>query len=128
MVPYVDAGLFEDVSDIWEEPDVRRAGVHQRCDDHRRQAVGRALHILPVGRLLPQRHLSTQLGLSEPTNWEEEKANCQTYLDNGIKCYTIGTKFLWTAGGWFDYLNMRTNGYDFHVALASGEAEWTDAA
>ena len=51
------------------------------------------------------------MGLAEPTTWDEEKANCQKILDNGRKCYTIGTKFLWTAGGWFDYINMRTNGY-----------------
>jgi multiple sugar transport system substrate-binding protein len=48
-------------------------------------------------------------------------ANCQVIIDSGRKCYTIGTKFLWTAGGWFDYLNMRTNGFDFHMALARGE-------
>ncbi|MBT8408284.1 MAG: ABC transporter substrate-binding protein, partial [Alphaproteobacteria bacterium] len=73
-----------------------------------------------------RKDLYEQYGLSEPATWEEEKANCQTLLDNGVKCYTIGTKFLWTAGGWFDYLNMRTNGYDFHSALLGGEIPWTD--
>jgi multiple sugar transport system substrate-binding protein len=62
-----------------------------------------------------------ELGLSEPATWEEEIANCQVIVDSGRACYTIGTKFLWTAGGWFDYLNMRTNGFDFHMALARGE-------
>ena len=32
----------------------------------------------------------------------------------GITPFTIGTKFLWTAAGVFDYLNLRTNGYDVH--------------
>ena len=54
------------------------------------------------------------------------KSNCQTLLDNGVKCFTIGTKFLWTAAGWFDYLNLRTNGYDFHMQLTAGEVPWTD--
>ena len=67
-----------------------------------------------------------QYGLTEPTTWAEEKANCQTLLDNGVKCYTIGTKFLWTAGGWFDYLNMRTNGYDFHAGADRRAKCWTD--
>ncbi|MBO6676937.1 MAG: carbohydrate ABC transporter substrate-binding protein, partial [Rhizobiales bacterium] len=58
--------------------------------------------------------------------WDEEIANCQAIIDSGRFCYTIGTKFLWTAGGWFDYLNMRTNGYDFHMALTNGEIPWTD--
>ena len=75
-----------------------------------------------------RKDLMEQYGLSEPTTWAEEKANCQTYLDNGIKCYTIGTKFLWTAGGWFDYLNMRTNGYDYHAALTGGTEKWDSEA
>jgi multiple sugar transport system substrate-binding protein len=68
-----------------------------------------------------------ELGLTEPKTFEEELANCQKIVDSGKKCYAIGTKFLWTAGGWFDYLNMRTNGFDFHMQLARGEVEWTDA-
>ena len=44
----------------------------------------------------------------------------------GITPITIGTKYLWTAGGVFDYLNLRTNGYDFHMALTKGEVSWTD--
>ncbi|CAN0603376.1 unnamed protein product, partial [Ectocarpus sp. 12 AP-2014] len=65
-----------------------------------------------------------ELGLAEPATFEEEMANCQKIIDSGRKCYTIGTKFLWTAGGWFDYLNMRTNGYDFHAALLGGTEKW----
>jgi multiple sugar transport system substrate-binding protein len=68
-----------------------------------------------------------ELGLSEPATFDDEIANCQKIIDSGRKCYTIGTKFLWTAGGWFDYLNMRTNGYDYHAALTAGEIPWTDA-
>ena len=68
------------------------------------------------------------LGLTEPATFEEEIANCQKILDSGKKCYAIGTKFLWTAGGWFDYLNMRTNGFDHHMQLARGELNWTEDA
>lgn len=54
------------------------------------------------------------------------KANCQAILDSGRKCYTIGTKFLWTAAGWFDYLNLPTNGYEFHMDLTAGRVSWED--
>ena len=49
-----------------------------------------------------------------------------TLSENGVTPITIGTKYLWTAAGVFDYLNLRTNGYDFHMALTRGEIEWTD--
>ena len=32
----------------------------------------------------------------------------------------------WPAMGTFDILNMRTNGYDFHVGLMAGDESWTD--
>jgi multiple sugar transport system substrate-binding protein len=32
----------------------------------------------------------------------------------------------WTVLGAFDYLNLRTNGYDFHMSLMRGETAWTD--
>ena len=40
---------------------------------------------------------------------------------------TIGTKYLWTAAGWFDYLNLRINGYDFHMDLMAGKVKYEDS-
>ena len=124
MRPYVEAGLFEDVSDLW-------AG---RIGDELASTKG-ALSVDGKQYGVPytyyqwgvyyRQDIFDKYGLKAPSTWEEELANCQVLLDNGVKCYTIGTKFLWTAGGWFDYLNMRTNGFEFHMKLASGEASWT---
>ena len=47
-------------------------------------------------------------------------------LIRGASATRSARAFLWTAGGWFDYLNLRTHGYDFHMALTAGEVEWTD--
>ncbi|MCK5749232.1 MAG: carbohydrate ABC transporter substrate-binding protein, partial [Oricola sp.] len=43
-----------------------------------------------------------------------------------IDCVTTGTKALWPAAGIFDYLDLRTNGYDFHMDLTAGKVAWTD--
>ena len=32
----------------------------------------------------------------------------------------------WPAMGTFDYINMRINGYDFHMSLMAGKEAWTD--
>ncbi len=125
MRPYVDAGLFADISDLWAEPEFEALASTKGAMtlDDKQWGVPYTYYQWGV---YYRKDLFDQYGLSEPTTWEEELANCQTLLDNSVKCYTIGTKFLWTAGGWFDYINSRTNGYDFHVALARGEVEWTD--
>jgi len=125
MLPYVNAGLFMDITDMWDE------GAFEGLD-----AVKGAMTIDGKQWGVPytfyqwgmyyREDIFNELGLEEPATFEEEIANCQAILDSGRKCYAIGTKFLWTAGGWFDYLNMRTNGFDHHMALARGELSWTE--
>ena len=38
----------------------------------------------------------------------------------------IGTKATWTTGGWFDYMHLRVNGYQFHMDLTAGKVPYTD--
>ncbi len=126
MRPYVEAGLFEDVSDLWAEPEIAENLASTKgamTIDGKQWGVPYTYYQWGV---YYRQDIFNELGLSEPATWEEELANCQKIVDSGRACYTIGTKFLWTAGGWFDYLNMRTNGFDFHMQLAAGEVAWTD--
>lgn len=125
MTPYVDAGLFMDISDLWAQPELAALASTKGAMtlDDKQWGVPYTYYQWGV---YYRKDIFDELGLSEPATWEEELANCQAILDSGRKCYTIGTKFLWTAGGWFDYINSRTNGYEFHIQLANGEVEWTD--
>lgn len=126
MRPYVEAGLFEDVSDLWNEPEIAENLASTKgamTIDGKQWGVPYSYYQWGV---YYRKDIYEELGLNEPSNWEEFKANCEAILASGRKCYTIGTKFLWTAGGWFDYLNMRTNGFDFHMQLAGGEISWED--
>ena len=126
MRPYVSAGLFEDVSDLWREPEIAQNLASTKgamTIDGKQWGVPYSYYQWGV---YYREDIFRELGLEEPATWEEEKANCAKIIASGRACYTIGTKFLWTAGGWFDYLNLRTNGYDFHMSLTQGEVPWTD--
>ncbi|MEM6694857.1 MAG: ABC transporter substrate-binding protein [Pseudomonadota bacterium] len=126
MRPYVDAGLFEDVSDLWEDPDIAENLASTKgamTIDGKQWGVPYTYYQWGI---YYRKDIYEELGISEPANWDELKSNCQAVVDSGRACYTIGTKFLWTAGGWFDYLNMRTHGFDFHMQMAAGEIPWTD--
>jgi len=126
MRPYVSADLFEDVSDLWAEPEIGENLASTKgamTIDGKQWGVPYTYYQWGV---YYREDIFEELGLEEPQTWEQELANCQQIVDSGRACYTIGTKFLWTAGGWFDYLNMRTNGFDFHMALTQGEVPWTD--
>lgn len=125
MTPYVDAGLFLDISDLWEDPAMADLASTKGAMTLNDAQWGVPYTYYQWG-VYYRKDIYEELGLTEPATWEEELANCQAILDSGRKCYTIGSKFLWTAGGWFDYINSRTNGYEFHIQLANGEVEWTD--
>ncbi len=125
MKPYVDAGLFEDISDVWASPELADLASTKGAMTLDEKQWGVPYTYYQWG-VYYRADIYKELGLSEPSTFEEMKSNCQAILDSGRKCYTIGTKFLWTAGGWFDYLNMRTNGYDYHAKLTAGEIPWSD--
>lgn len=125
MTPYVDAGLFMDISDLWQEPEFAALASTKGAMTLNGAQWGVPYTYYQWG-VYYRADIFRELGLEEPATWEQELANCDAILASGRKCYTIGTKFLWTAGGWFDYINSRTNGYDFHIQLANGEVAWTD--
>lgn len=125
MAPYVNAGLFEDISDMYANGDLPGLDSVKGAMTLNGKQWGVPYTYYQWG-IYYREDIFDELGLKEPATFNQEIANCRKILASGRKCYSIGSKFLWTAGGWFDYLNMRTNGFDFHMQLARGEVKWTD--
>jgi multiple sugar transport system substrate-binding protein len=61
-----------------------------------------------------------------PLNWQDFLAACQTLKKNQLEPITIGSGDPWVVAAWFDYLNLRINGLDFHQSLLRGEIAFTD--
>ena len=125
MRPYVEAGLFMDVSDLWEEEQFDALASTKSAMTIDDAQWGVPYTYYPWG-VYYREDVYGELGLEEPETWDEMKANCEAILETDRKCFAIGTRALWPAGGWFDYVNARTHGYDFHMELARGEVPWTD--
>lgn len=126
MLPYVNAGLFEPVNDVWKKHDLNNklsSAAAAMTIDGKKWGVPYTYYQWGV---YYRKDLFAANNITVPTNWAEFKAAGAKLKDAGITPITIGTKYLWTAAGVFDYLNLRTNGYDFHMALTKGEIPWTD--
>ncbi|MCJ8298800.1 MAG: extracellular solute-binding protein [Pseudomonadales bacterium] len=126
MLPYVNAGLFEPVDDVWEENGLNKSLASAAASmtiDGKKWGVPYTYYQWGV---YYRKDLFAANDIAVPTNWAEFKAAGAKLNAAGITPITIGTKYLWTAAGVFDYLNMRTNGFDFHMALTKGEVAWTD--
>jgi len=76
--------------------------------------------------ILYRRSLWQQRGYAVPTTWDELLALLGRMRADGLVPIAFGDKDGWPAMGWFDILNLRLNGYDFHVDLLEGRAQWTD--
>ena len=124
---FVDQDLFRDVSDVWEEYGLYDSMASSRLS----VTVDDKQYGVPWGYyqwgMYYRTDIFDKVGLSVPTNFEELVAACSTLRENNITPVAIGTRYLWTAAGWFDYLNMRINGYEFHMDLTAGKVSYEDS-
>ncbi len=124
---FIDKGLIMDISDVWENEGWNEsypAGFRAMS------SVDGNQYFLPASwywwAVYYSKSIFEQYGLEEPETWDEFLALCETLKANGIAPITIGTKYRWTAAAWFDYLNMRVNGPEFHINLMLGKESYAD--
>ncbi len=74
-----------------------------------------------------RKSLFAQHGYQPAKTLDEFTALCKQMTKDGIAApIAFADKDGWPAMGTFDYLNLRTNGYDFHLSLMGGKESWTD--
>ncbi len=126
MKTFVDRGLFEDVSDLWADKNMKQdftAAAPAMTVNGKQYGVPYTYYQWGV---YYRKDIFAKYGIAEPKNWEDLKAASATLKSNEVAPFSIGTKYLWTAAGWFDYINLRTNGLDFHIDLMDGKVPYTD--
>jgi multiple sugar transport system substrate-binding protein len=65
-------------------------------------------------------------GYTVPKTWDDWIALCKQMQKDGIVPIAFADKDGWPALGTFDILNMRINGYDYHIKLMKHQVQWTD--
>ncbi len=124
---FIDKGLIMDISDLWESEGWNEsypAGFRALSTVDGKQ------YFLPTSwywwAIYYSKSTFEKYGLEEPETWEEFLQVCETLKQNGVAPIAIGTKYPWTSAAWFDYLNMRVNGPEFHINLMLGKESYTD--
>ncbi len=126
MAPFVNAGQFMDVSDVWAANglnDSLGSALASMTIDGKQWGVPYTYYQWGI---YFNKTAYEQVGATVPTTWDEFIANCEKFAAADIDCLTTGTSALWPAAGIFDYLNLRTNGYEYHMSLTAGQTPWTD--
>ena len=129
MRPFVEAGLFADISDVWAANGLTEAlasSVPSSTIDGKQYAIPYTYYQWGI---YYNRDAYAAAGVELPgeggVNWEQFLANCEKFKAAEIDCVTTGSSALWPVAGIFDYLSLRTNGYQFHSDLAAGKISWT---
>ncbi|MER7790635.1 ABC transporter substrate-binding protein [Streptomyces sp. NPDC097640] len=75
-----------------------------------------------------RRSLFEERGYQVPRTWDEFIALAKRMKRDGLSPIAsgYGGGDSWSVLGAFDYLNLRANGYDFHMQLMRGQVSWTD--
>ncbi|MCQ4384250.1 extracellular solute-binding protein, partial [Clostridioides difficile] len=62
----------------------------------------------------------------EPADWAQFLDACRKLKAAGIAPIAVAARDAWTLAAWFDYLDLRINGYAFHQKLMAGDVAYTD--
>lgn len=129
MRPFVEAGLFADISDVWDANGLNESlasSVLSSTIDGKKYAIPYTYYQWGI---YYNRDAYKAAGIEAPgadgVTWDQFLANCEAFKAAGIDCVTTGSSALWPVAGIFDYVSMRTNGYQFHSDLAAGKVSWT---
>ncbi len=65
-------------------------------------------------------------GYKVPKTWDQMISLCKQMKTDGLIPFAFGQKDGWPALGTFDILDLRLNGFDFHMNLMRHHVPWTD--
>lgn len=125
---FIDRGLILDISSMWQENKFNEAyapGFQALATYNDKQ------YFMPTSyywwAIYYRPSLFEEAGIAQaPETWDQLLEACDKLNESGVTPITIGARFKWPAAAWFDYLNMRTNGPEFHIDLMDLKVPYTD--
>jgi multiple sugar transport system substrate-binding protein len=121
---YAGKGLFTPIDDVWEQIGGNLpAGIANASTglDGKKYLVPN--YNYPWG-FFYSKSLWSSRGYQIPGTFDALRSLCDQMKKDGLIPIAFADKDGWPAMGTFDYLNMRTNGYQFHIDLCAHKESW----
>jgi multiple sugar transport system substrate-binding protein len=126
MQYFAAQGLLEPIDDVWAKIggnfDAATTSLAKGLDGH--------FYFVPIYNypwvVFYNKSTFASKGYTVPATWDQLIALSKTMQKDGLIPLAFADKDLWPALGTFDILNLRVNGYDYHISLMHNEAHWTD--
>jgi multiple sugar transport system substrate-binding protein len=122
MAQFAENGLISDVSDVWP--------IEGMSDAFKKSATAPdgKQYFVPISyypwAVFHRKSTFEKNGWTQPTTMDELTALMKEMQGKKMAPFAFAAKDAWAPMGTFDILNMRLNGYDFHMALCKGEKKW----
>ena len=122
MAQFAENGLISDVSSVWP--------IEGMSDAFKKSATAPdgKQYFVPISyypwAVFYRKSVFEKNGWTVPTSMDEMTALMKDMQGKKITPIAFAAKDAWAPMGTFDILNMRLNGYDFHMALCQGKEKW----
>jgi multiple sugar transport system substrate-binding protein len=127
MRAFVEQNLFTAIDDVWANIGSNYTDAYKTActgNDGKMYMVPWATYAWTV---YYRKDVWEAAGYTIPKTLDEMKTLAAKMKADGLVPIGLGDKDGWPAMGHFDILNLRENGYQFHVDLMAGKNKWTDA-
>jgi multiple sugar transport system substrate-binding protein len=119
-------GLFTQIDDVWSKAGSHYSDVMKAASTH----TDGHQYLIPLNTyawtVYYRKSVWDSKGYKPPTTLAEFKTLAAKMKSDGLVPIGLGDKDGWPAMGHFDILNLRENGYQFHIDLMDGKQKWTD--
>jgi multiple sugar transport system substrate-binding protein len=119
-------GALDDLSDLW------KANTWWNTFPSAAITVGGRQYALPYQYypwgLFTRRDVLERAGIHEPPHdLSAILTACSKLRKAGFTPISLGGKDGWALAAWFDFIDMRANGYEFHAQLLDGKISYNDS-
>ncbi|HET9020602.1 MAG TPA: ABC transporter substrate-binding protein [Ornithinibacter sp.] len=125
MAQFADNGLISDVSDVWPIDGMSDAFKKSATAPDGKQ------YFVPISyypwAVFYRKSVFEKNGWAVPTSLDELTVLMKDMQGKKMAPFAFAAKDAWAPMGTFDILNMRLNGYDFHMELCQGKQKWDSA-
>lgn len=122
---FVERKLIEPIDDVWKP-------VEGQFGEGAKAVVTYSgkKYLMPVNYyhwgFFYRKDLFDRAGVkAAPATWEQFTDAVEKLKAQKITPVAIGTKQAWPSAAWFDFINMRVNGLDFHARLLAGKESYS---
>ncbi len=125
MRAFASKGVVGDISDVWANLGDLSEGFKSASSGLDGKQYFVPLYFYPWA-IHYRKSLFEEKGYEIPTTWDDLLALAEKMKADGLIPFAAANDGGWPQMGMFDMINLRTNGYDFHVSLMGGQESWTD--